>query len=127
MVEKISGEFLQLIRELEPVEFLGLSKLLGVSLLDGEDPKDFFVLLSEDLKSFEGLARKKRREILRVLRQAQKEKNQENKTKEKKRAKTETTGGLAPVASNEVISEKPETKDEVSGDSMTKNDGAAAL
>ena len=79
MGNKISGEFLSLLQELEAIEFIGLSKLLGVKLLDEKEPRDFYVLLHDCLERFEQLSRKKRKEILKILKEAKKEKNKDIK------------------------------------------------
>lgn len=79
MGNKISGEFLSLLQELEAIEFIGLSKLLGVKLLDEKEPRDFYVLLHDCLERFEQLSRKKRKEILKILKEAKKEKNNDIK------------------------------------------------
>lgn len=79
MENKISGEFLSLLQQLEAIEFIGISKLLGVKLLDGEEPRDFYFLLHDCLERFEGLSRKKRKEILRILKEVKKEKEKDNK------------------------------------------------
>lgn len=79
MENKISGEFLSLLQELEAIEFIGLSKLLGVKLLDEKEPRDFYVLLHDCLECFEQLSRKKRKEILKILKEAKKEKNKDMK------------------------------------------------
>ena len=79
MGNKISGEFLSLLQELEAIEFIGLSKLLGVKLLDEKEPRDFYVLLHDCLERFEQLSRKKRKEILKILKEAEKEKNKDIK------------------------------------------------
>lgn len=79
MESKVSGEFLSLLQQLEAIEFIGISKLLGVKLLDGEKPRDFFLLLHDCLERFEGLSRKKRKEILKILKEAKKEKEKNNK------------------------------------------------
>ena len=79
MENKISGEFLSLLQELEAIEFIGLSKLLGVKLLDEKEPRDFYVLLHDCLERFEQLSRKKRKEILKILKEAKKEKNKDIK------------------------------------------------
>lgn len=74
MSEKITGTFLELVQWLEPVEFIGLAKLLGVPIIDSEGKeKDFLLILSELVKKFEGLKRKKRRELLKVLQEVKKE------------------------------------------------------
>ena len=79
MGNKISGEFLSLLQELEAIEFIGLSKLLGVKLLDEKEPRDFYILLHDCLERFEQLSRKKRKEILKILKEAKKEKNKDTK------------------------------------------------
>ena len=79
MGNKISGEFLSLLQELEAIEFIGLSKLLGVKLLDEKEPRDFYILLHDCLERFEQLSRKKRKEILKILKEARKEKNKDIK------------------------------------------------
>ena len=79
MGNKISGEFLSLLQELEAIEFIGLSKLLGVKLLDEKEPRDFYILLHDCLERFEQLSRKKRKEILKILKEAKKEKNKDIK------------------------------------------------
>ena len=62
-----------MLQELEAIEFIGLSKLLGVKLLDEKEPRDFYVLLHDCLERFEQLSRKKRKEILKILKEAKKE------------------------------------------------------
>lgn len=79
MENKTSGEFLSLLQQLEAIEFIGISKLLGVRLLDGEEPRDFFFLLHDCLECFEKLSRKKRKEILKILKEAKKEKEKNDK------------------------------------------------
>lgn len=79
MESKTSGEFLSLLQQLEAIEFIGISKLLGVKLLDEKEPRDFYLLLHDCLERFEKLPRKKRREILKILKEAKKEKEKDNK------------------------------------------------
>lgn len=84
MENKISGEFLLLLQQLEAIEFIGISKLLDVRLLDDKEPRDFYILLHDCLEHFEGLSRKKRKEILKILKEAKKEKEKEGKKNNKK-------------------------------------------
>lgn len=67
-------EFLTLVSKLNAVEFLGLTKILCVPLLDGERDRDFADLLDDVLDHFEKCGRPQRREILRALRAATKNK-----------------------------------------------------
>lgn len=84
MENKISGEFLLLLQQLEAIEFIGISKLLGVRLLDDKEPRDFYILLHDCLEYFEELSRKKRKEILKILKEAKKEREKERKKNDKK-------------------------------------------
>lgn len=84
MENKISGEFLLLLQQLEAIEFIGISKLLGVRLLDDKEPRDFYILLHDCLEHFEELSRKKRKEILKILKEAKKEREKERKKNDKK-------------------------------------------
>lgn len=67
-------EFLMLISKLNAIEFFGLTKILCVPLLDGEHNRDFADLLDDVLDRFEKCGRSQRREILRALRAATKNK-----------------------------------------------------
>ena len=64
-------EFLTLVSKLEAIEFLGLTKILCVPLLDDENhERDFADLLDDVLDGFSKCGRPQRREILRALRAA---------------------------------------------------------
>ena len=69
------NELIELITELEPVEFLGLSRVLCVDITNEEDKttRDFYDILNDIVNKFHTLARKQRREILSVLRRVKKE------------------------------------------------------
>ena len=67
-------EFLMLVSKLNAVEFLGLTKILCVPLVDEERDRDFADLLDDVLDHFEKCGRPQRREILRALRAATKNK-----------------------------------------------------
>lgn len=68
-------EFTNLIKYLEPVEFIGLARVLCVDIMDKETKqnRDFYVVLNDIINKFNSLGRKQRREILSVLRKARKE------------------------------------------------------
>lgn len=69
------NELIKLITELEPVEFIGLARVLCVDVINKEDKtaRDFYDILNEILDKFNTLARKQRREILSVLKRVRKE------------------------------------------------------
>lgn len=69
------NELIELITELEPVEFIGLARVLCVDIVNEEDKttRDFYDILNDIVNKFNTLARKQRREILSVLRRVKKE------------------------------------------------------
>lgn len=61
-------EFIIEVSKLEAIEFLGLTKIFKISLVDeGGNPRDFELLLSEVLDGYLKIGRKQRRELLKVL------------------------------------------------------------
>lgn len=68
-------EFINLIKYLEPVEFIGLARILCVDIINKEDKtaRDFYYVLNDMVNKFNTLARKQRREILSVLRKVRNE------------------------------------------------------
>ena len=65
------NEFVHRISKLEPIEFLGLAKLFGAPLIkDNDEPADFEDILSFIINRYCELSRKKRKEILKMLKQA---------------------------------------------------------
>ena len=68
-------EFIDLIKYLEPVEFIGLARVLCIDIMDKETKqnRDFYVVLNDMINKFNSLGRKQRREILSVLKKARKE------------------------------------------------------
>ena len=68
-------EFINLIKYLEPVEFIGLARILCVDIINKEDKtaRDFYDVLNDMVNKFNTLARKQRREILSVLRKVRNE------------------------------------------------------
>lgn len=69
------NELIELITKLEPVEFIGLARVLCVDIINKEDKtiRDFYDVLNDIVNKFNTLARKQRREILSVLRRVKKE------------------------------------------------------
>lgn len=69
------NELIELIIKLEPVEFIGLARVLCVDIINKEDKttRDFYDVLNDIVNKFNTLARKQRREILSVLRRVKKE------------------------------------------------------
>ena len=69
------NELIELIIKLEPVEFIGLARVLCVDIINKEDKttRDFYDVLNDIVNKFNTLARKQRREILSVLRRIKKE------------------------------------------------------
>ena len=69
------NELAELITELEPVEFIGLARVLCIDIINKEDKttRDFYDVLNDIVNKFNTLARKQRREILSVLRKVKKE------------------------------------------------------
>ena len=69
------NEFIVLIKQLEPVEFIGLARILCVDIINKEDKtaRDFYDVLNDMVNKFNTLARKQRREILSVLKKVRNE------------------------------------------------------
>jgi hypothetical protein len=65
-MNKSSG-FLEDIAKLEAVEFIGLAKLLGVELLEGEELRPMGDIVDDVMVKFSKLNRKKRRELKRIV------------------------------------------------------------
>lgn len=63
------------ISKLDVVTFLGLCKLLGVSIIKEKEPKTFADLLEEVMQKFDVLGRPKKKEILGVVRDANRAKD----------------------------------------------------
>lgn len=66
-------EFITLIVKLQPVEFMGLARVLKVKLYKDEEnhePREFNEILEEVLERLSKTNRKRRREIMQLLRAA---------------------------------------------------------
>jgi hypothetical protein len=68
--------FINTIAKLEPVEFMGLARVLKVPLFTGEgeerEPRDFTDVFEDVLENFSRCARPRRREILKLVKDAAK-------------------------------------------------------
>ena len=62
--------FLEDIAKLEAIEFIGLAKLLGVELLEGEELRPMGDIVEDIMVKFSKLNRKKRRELKQIVRAA---------------------------------------------------------
>ena len=66
--------FINTIAKLEPVEFMGLARVLKVPLFTGEgeahEPRDFTDVFGDVLESFSKCGRVRRREILKLVKGA---------------------------------------------------------
>jgi len=74
--QKQMNQFIRYIPQLEPQEFVGLAKLLGVVVVeDDEDktPREFADVLEDVLEAFTKLNRKRRREFMTLLKQVTKQ------------------------------------------------------
>lgn len=56
--------------KLQADEILGAFKIIGVELMDGEEPKDFYKLLDEAIEIIQKMNRTRRKNLLRLLRAA---------------------------------------------------------
>ncbi len=61
---------LELGRIKSPEIFLGVARILKVQLIEGENPRDFGELCADVIDSFEQSGRKRKRELLKILREA---------------------------------------------------------
>ena len=53
-----------------PEIFLGVARILKVQLIEGENPRDFEYLCKDVIEGFENSNRKRKRELLKILREA---------------------------------------------------------
>ena len=71
---KIVIDFLELVTQLEPIDFVGLSKILCVPLVNQKnEPREFEDILSDMIDKFISTGRKQRKDIIKVLKQSIKE------------------------------------------------------
>ena len=68
-------KFINLLLKLEPVEIIGLARILCVDIIDKENKeiRDFYYILNDIIDKFNMIGRKQRREILSILKRVEKE------------------------------------------------------
>lgn len=72
--EKRMKEFIYMIPELTPIEFIGVCNLFKVKILtEGAEPRDFSEMLEDCIDTYCALSSKKQKEILRLFKQLRKE------------------------------------------------------
>lgn len=72
---KILLKFIELIPTLEPVEFLGLAKILCTTTVDENmEPRPFEDIFEDMIDKFLSVGRRQRKDIIKVLKNAKKEK-----------------------------------------------------
>lgn len=68
---KNESRLLELIGKMEPVEFIGLARLLGVQVVKKENdevaPREFSDVLNDVMAKYSMLGRTKKREVLRLV------------------------------------------------------------
>lgn len=71
MIGKYSAEkCVEELFKLNSSEILGAFKILGINLMDGEEPKSFYTMLNEAIGIIEKMSRTRRKNFLRLLRAA---------------------------------------------------------
>ena len=72
----LNEKFLGEVSQSEAMTFLGVCKVLGVGLIrETKDPKTFTEILEETMDKFDARSRKRKRELLEVLRDANRAKD----------------------------------------------------
>lgn len=66
-------KFLQQLTHLDPIQFIGVAKMLGIEVIKNEEPIPFEDLIEQILIAHNNLSRKRRRNLNRILRAATKE------------------------------------------------------
>lgn len=67
---KLTDKFIQLIPQMDPVTFTGLTKLLGVRAMSEDGPRDFVDVFHDVVRAFDGKDRKLKREIIRLIKKS---------------------------------------------------------
>lgn len=63
-------EFLSLISKLDPIQFLGLCRIMCVQVAIEKEPRQFDIIFNDVITKFPTLGRKQRRDIIKVLKAA---------------------------------------------------------
>lgn len=69
LTEKFTNE---IARTKDPIVFIGIARILNVSLMSEKDPKNFEDVLVECIEAFDKENRARRKELLKVLKDANK-------------------------------------------------------
>ena len=69
---KVFTEFLEEVIKLEPIEFIGLAKVLCAPVMDNKEPREFEDILSDMMDNFISTGRRQRRDILKMIKEANK-------------------------------------------------------
>lgn len=68
---KTVEKFIELILRLEPIEFIGLSKILCIKIVDDKmEPRPSEDIMCDMIDKFGSINRKKRKEILNIMKSA---------------------------------------------------------
>ena len=67
---KLTDRFMQLIPQMDPVTFAGLTKLLGVRAMGDDGPRDFVDVFEDVMHAFDKKDRKLKREIIRLIKKS---------------------------------------------------------
>lgn len=79
MSQKIKIERLQRrLLQLEPLEFIGVVRLLGIGLMEGEEPKLFEQMYADVLEKYGKLSRRQRQNFDQILKAATQKKDDSN-------------------------------------------------
>lgn len=71
MLTSLVERFIQELGRIKsPEVFLGVARILKVQLIEGENPRDFGELFADVINSYELAPRKRKRELLKILREA---------------------------------------------------------
>lgn len=71
--EKLWYEFAKCISKIKSPElFLGVVRILKVEFMNGEEPRDFSELYEDTMKAFDASSRKRKKEIIKILQEANK-------------------------------------------------------
>ena len=71
MLASLVERFIQELGRIKnPEVFLGVARILKVRLVEGENPRDFGELCADVIDSYELAPRKRKRELLKILREA---------------------------------------------------------
>ena len=66
-------DFLEEVIKLEPIEFIGLAKVLCAPVMDNnKEPREFEDILSDMMDNFISTGRRQRRDILKMIKEANK-------------------------------------------------------